>query len=33
MKRVAREFLERYRLLNQNIFIDVVNVERAEIIE
>lgn len=26
MKRVAREYLDRYRLLQQNIFIEVVHV-------
>jgi UDP-N-acetylglucosamine pyrophosphorylase len=32
MKRVAREFLDRYRLLNVNIFIEIVHVG-AETIE
>ena len=32
MKRVAKEYLIKYRLLNENIFIEVVNVE-AHMIE
>jgi hypothetical protein len=32
MRRVAREFLDRYRLLQENIFIEVVHVE-PEVIE
>lgn len=31
MKRVAKEYLDRYRLLQQNIFIDVVHVGAAMI--
>lgn len=31
MKRVAREFLNRYRLLSENIFIEVVHVEATMI--
>jgi len=32
MKRVAREFLDRYRLLSEGIYLEVVHVE-PEIIE
>lgn len=31
MKRVAKEYLDRYRLLNQNIYIEVVHVSSTMI--